>query len=48
MRGARPGGVVVGSALVDSYAGFRGARAAREAGAYAASLRAALVSTARD
>ena len=41
-------GVVVGSALVDSYAGFHGARAAREAGAYAASLRAALVSTARD
>jgi tryptophan synthase alpha chain len=40
--GALADGVVVGSALVDAYAGTRGAEAARRAGAYAASLRAAL------
>ena len=40
--GAVADGVVVGSALVDSYAGFRGAGAADKAGAYAASLLAAL------
>jgi tryptophan synthase alpha chain len=40
--GAVADGVVVGSALVDSYAGFHGDEAARRAGAYAASLRAAL------
>jgi tryptophan synthase alpha chain len=40
--GAVADGVIVGSALVDSYAGATGAEAARRAGAYAASLRAAL------
>jgi tryptophan synthase alpha chain len=40
--GAVADGVIVGSALIDAYAGFRGAEAARKAGAYAASLRAAL------
>jgi len=40
--GAVADGVIVGSALVDSYAGFHGAEAARRAGGYAASLRAAL------
>ena len=37
-------GVIVGSALIDAYAGRRGAEAARLAGGYAASLRAALPS----
>jgi tryptophan synthase alpha chain len=37
-------GVIVGSALIDTYAGRRGAEAARRAGSYAASLRAALPS----
>ncbi len=41
-------GVVVGSALVDSYAGFHGAEAAHKAGAYAASLHAALRIKARE
>jgi tryptophan synthase alpha chain len=40
--GAVADGVIVGSALIDAYAGSRGAEAARKAGAYAASLRAAL------
>jgi tryptophan synthase alpha chain len=40
--GAVADGVIVGSALVDSYAGASGAEAARRAGEYAASLRAAL------
>jgi tryptophan synthase alpha chain len=40
--GAAADGVVVGSALVDSYAGSSGAEAARRAGAYASSLKAAL------
>ncbi len=40
--GAVADGVVVGSALIDAYAGSRGDEAARKAGAYAASLRAAL------
>ncbi|MDP9105415.1 MAG: tryptophan synthase subunit alpha, partial [Candidatus Eremiobacteraeota bacterium] len=40
--GAVADGVVVGSALVDSYAGYRGAEAAQKAGSYAASLRQAL------
>jgi tryptophan synthase alpha chain len=40
--GAVADGVIVGSALIDAYAGSRGAEAARRAGAYAASLRAAL------
>jgi tryptophan synthase alpha chain len=40
--GAVADGVIVGSALVDSYAGASGAEAARRAAAYAASLRAAL------
>jgi tryptophan synthase alpha chain len=40
--GAVADGVIVGSALVDSYAGSSGAEAARLAAAYAASLRAAL------
>jgi tryptophan synthase alpha chain len=40
--GAVADGVIVGSALVDSYAGASGAEAARRAGRYAASLRAAL------
>ncbi|HEY0383292.1 MAG TPA: tryptophan synthase subunit alpha [Candidatus Elarobacter sp.] len=40
--GAVADGVVVGSALVDSYAGFRGADAASKVGSYAASLRQAL------
>ena len=40
--GAVADGVIVGSALIEAYAGFRGAEAARKAGAYAASLRAAL------
>ena len=35
-------GVIVGSALIDAYAGSSGAEAARKAGAFAASLRAAL------
>ncbi|MBV9438568.1 MAG: tryptophan synthase subunit alpha [Candidatus Eremiobacteraeota bacterium] len=35
-------GVIVGSGLIDAYAGKRGAAAARAAGAYAASLREAL------
>jgi tryptophan synthase alpha chain len=42
--GAVADGVIVGSALIDAYAGTRGAEAARKAGAYAASLRAALPS----
>jgi tryptophan synthase alpha chain len=40
--GAVADGVVVGSALVDAYAGFRGAEAAHKAGSYALSLRQAL------
>ncbi len=40
--GALADGVVIGSGLVDAYAGTRGDEAARRAGAYAASLRAAL------
>ena len=40
--GAVADGVIVGSALVDSYAGASDAEAARRAGRYAASLRAAL------
>jgi tryptophan synthase alpha chain len=40
--GAVADGVIVGSALIDAYAGSRGAAAARKAGAYAASLRTAL------
>ena len=40
--GAVADGVIVGSALIDAYSGSRGAEAARRAGAYAASLRAAL------
>jgi tryptophan synthase alpha chain len=40
--GAVADGVIVGSALIDSYAGLRGADAARAAAAYAASLRTAL------
>ena len=40
--GAVADGVIVGSALIDAYAGSRGAEAARKAGVYAASLRAAL------
>ena len=40
--GAVADGVIVGSALIDAYAGARGDEAARRAGAYAASLRAAL------
>lgn len=40
--GAVADGVIVGSALIDAYAGASGAEAARKAGAYAASLRAAL------
>ena len=40
--GAVADGVVVGSALIDAYAGSSGAEAARKAGAYAASLRGAL------
>jgi tryptophan synthase alpha chain len=40
--GAVADGVIVGSALIDAYAGSKGAEAARKAGAYAASLRAAL------
>ncbi|BDE06725.1 tryptophan synthase alpha chain [Vulcanimicrobium alpinum] len=40
--GAVADGVIVGSALIDAYAGARGADAARRAGTYAASLRTAL------
>ena len=40
--GAVADGVIVGSALIDAYAGSSGAEAAGRAGAYAASLRAAL------
>jgi tryptophan synthase alpha chain len=40
--GAIADGVIVGSALIDAYAGSSGAHAANKAGAYAASLRAAL------
>jgi tryptophan synthase alpha chain len=40
--GAVADGVVVGSALIDAYAGFGGAEAVRRAGRFAASLRAAL------
>jgi tryptophan synthase alpha chain len=40
--GAVADGVVVGSALIDAYAGTRGAEAARKAGRFAASLRDAL------
>lgn len=40
--GAVADGVIVGSALIDAYAGSTGAEAARRAGSYAASLRAAL------
>jgi tryptophan synthase alpha chain len=40
--GAVADGVIVGSALIDAYAGTTGAEAARKAGSYAASLRAAL------
>jgi tryptophan synthase alpha chain len=40
--GAFADGVIVGSALIDAYAGTRGDEAARRAGAYAAALRAAL------
>ena len=40
--GALADGVIVGSALIDAYAGMRGAEAARNAGAYAAALRSAL------
>jgi len=40
--GAVADGVIVGSALIDAYAGSSGPEAARRAGAYAASLRAAL------
>jgi tryptophan synthase alpha chain len=40
--GAVADGVVVGSGLVDAYAGSRGDEAARRAGAYAAALREAL------
>lgn len=40
--GALADGVIVGSALIDAYAGARGDEAARRAHAYAASLRAAL------
>jgi tryptophan synthase alpha chain len=40
--GAVADGVVVGSALIDAYAGSRGAEAARKAGAFAAVLRGAL------
>jgi tryptophan synthase alpha chain len=40
--GAVADGVIVGSALIDAYAGTRGDEAAQRAGAYAASLRAAL------
>jgi len=39
-------GVIVGSAVIDAYAGRRGAEAARMAGAYASSLRSALPSPA--
>lgn len=42
--GALADGVIVGSALIDAYAGSRGTEAARKAGRYAASLRAALPS----
>ena len=40
--GAVADGVIVGSALIDAYAGTRGAEAARRAGAYARGLREAL------
>ncbi len=40
--GAVADGVIVGSALIDAYAGSRGEEAARKAGRYAASLRGAL------
>jgi tryptophan synthase alpha chain len=40
--GAVADGVIVGSALIDAYAGTRGAEAARRAGDYARSLREAL------
>ncbi|HEX3467334.1 MAG TPA: tryptophan synthase subunit alpha [Candidatus Elarobacter sp.] len=40
--GAVADGVIVGSALIDAFAGATGAEAARKAGAYAGSLRAAL------
>jgi tryptophan synthase alpha chain len=41
--GAAADGVIVGSALIDAYAGRTGADAARAAGAYIATLRAALL-----
>ena len=44
--GAVADGVIVGSALIDAYAGSRGDEAARKAGDYAAALRAALPSRA--
>lgn len=44
--GALADGVIVGSALIDAYAGTRGAEAARKAGRYAAALRDALPSQA--
>jgi len=40
--GAVADGIIVGSALIDAYAGTRGAEAARRAGAYARGLRDAL------
>jgi tryptophan synthase alpha chain len=40
--GAVADGIIVGSGLIDAYAGTRGEEAARKAGRYAASLRAAL------
>ena len=42
--GAVADGVIVGSALIDAYAGSHGDEAARKAGVYAAALRAALPS----